>query len=418
MSNFIEKAYQIAKEQYAELGVNTDKVIKRIHSIPISFHCWQGDDVIGFEGTDIGLSGGIQATGNYLGRAHNKYELVSDLNKVFEAVPGTKKLNLHAMYLDTNKKVDRDEIEPEHFKFWVDWAKERDMGLDFNPSCFSHPLFDNGFTLSHPKREIRDFWIRHIQKARKVSEYFGRELGIQSIMNIWIPDGFKDTPMDLLGPRERLKEALDECLTEKLDKKYHIDAVESKLFGIGTESYVVGSHEFYWGYAMSKNIALCLDSGHFHPTEMISNKLSSASLFFNSILLHVSRAVRWDSDHVVSLTNELVAITQEVIRHNLEHKIHIGMDFFDASINRVVAWVVGARNVRKALLIAGLEPFQMLSEDERNFNLTKRLVWQEELKGYPWQAVWNYYCYIEGIKNNMDWFEDIKKYEREVQQLR
>lgn len=406
--------YKLAKAQYADIGVDTEALIQRVDSIPISIHCWQGDDVTGFEKNKQELSGGILATGSYPGKARNIEELQSDLQKVCEFVPGAKKINLQPIYLDSEVPVARDEVEPSHFKNWVDWAKSTKVGLDFSPSCFSHPFADSGFTLSHSKKEIRDFWIRHVQKSRAISDYFGKELGIQSILNIWIPDGYKDTPIDLLGPRQRLLEALDECIKEPMEKQYHIDSVESKLFGIGFESYVVGSHEFYMGYAMSRNIALCVDTGHFHPTELISSKLSALSLFLDDIFLHISRPVRWDSDHVVTLTEELLAISQEVMRHNLENNLHIGTDFFDASINRVAAWIIGARNVRKSLLIAGLEPTKEMCEIESNFDFTKRLVFQEELKGYPWQDVWNYYCLSTQAKCHMDWFEDIRQYEKDV----
>jgi len=414
-SKSIQESYDLAREKYAELGVDTEEALKKLDSIAISVHCWQGDDVTGFENPDAELTGGIQATGNYPGKATTPEELRRDLEKAFSLIPGKKRVNLHAIYLETNgEKVDRDEIEPKHFKNWVDWAKKNGFGLDFNPTLFSHPKADDGLTLSHPDEEIRNFWIEHVKRSRKISEYFGKELGTPSVMNIWIPDGFKDVPADRLGPRQRLKDSLDKSLAEKIDKKYHIDAVESKLFGIGSESYVVGSHEFYMGYAIQNNLALCLDAGHFHPTEVISNKISSISLFVDELLLHVSRPVRWDSDHVVILDDELVAIAQEIIRGNLLERVHVGLDFFDASINRIAAWVIGTRNMFKALLIALLEPSKELQKAEMQFDFTTRLAMLEELKSYPWQAVWDYYCYKKGVPVGMEWLHEVKQYEKEV----
>ena len=414
-SKSIQESYDLAREKYAELGVDTEEALKKLDSIAISVHCWQGDDVTGFENPDAELTGGIQATGNYPGKATTPEELRRDLEKAFSLIPGKKRVNLHAIYLETNgEKVDRDEIEPKHFKNWVDWAKKNGFGLDFNPTLFSHPKADDGLTLSHPDEEIRNFWIEHVKRSRKISEYFGKELGTPSVMNIWIPDGFKDVPADRLGPRQRLKDSLDKALAEKIDKKYHIDAVESKLFGIGSESYVVGSHEFYMGYAIQNNLALCLDAGHFHPTEVISNKISSISLFVDELLLHVSRPVRWDSDHVVILDDELVAIAQEIIRGNLLERVHVGLDFFDASINRIAAWVIGTRNMFKALLIALLEPSKELQKAEMQFDFTTRLAMLEELKSYPWQAVWDYYCYKKGVPVGMEWLHEVKQYEKEV----
>ncbi|MDK2934711.1 MAG: L-rhamnose isomerase, partial [Clostridiales bacterium] len=315
--NQIEKAYEIAKEQYGVWGIDVDEVLKKLEKVAISLHCWQGDDVKGFENPDGDLTGGIQATGNYPGKARTAEELRADLDKAFSFIPGKHRVNLHAIYLETDgQKVERDEIEPKHFENWVVWAKERGLGLDFNPTIFSHPKADDGFTLSHPNKEIRDFWIRHCKRARKIGEYFGKELGTPAVTNIWIPDGYKDIPVDRLGPRKRLQESLDEILSEKIDKNYNLDAVESKLFGIGSESYVVGSHEFYMGYSMKNNVLLCLDAGHFHPTEVISNKISSCLLYLDELLLHVSRPVRWDSDHVVIFDDELQAIAQEIVRHN------------------------------------------------------------------------------------------------------
>lgn len=411
----IEEYYKLAKERYAELGIDTDKVLRKLDSIPVSMHCWQGDDVSGFENPDGELTGGIQATGNYPGKARTPEELREDLEKAFSLIPGKKRLNLHAIYLETNgEKVDRDEIEPKHFENWVNWAKKNHLGLDFNPTIFSHPKASDGFTLSHPDKEIRDFWIEHVKRCRKISEYFGKELGTPSVMNIWIPDGFKDIPADRLGPRERLLDSLDKALEEKMDKKYHLDAVESKVFGLGSESYVVGSHEFYMGYAMKNNLMLCLDAGHFHPTEVISNKISAISLFVDEILLHVSRPVRWDSDHVVVLDDELKAIAEEIVRGNLLDRVHIGLDFFDASINRIAAWTIGTRNMMKALLMAMLEPESELQNAEKAFDFTSRLAILEELKSYPWQAVWDYYCFTKEVPTGLEWLKEVKEYEKTV----
>jgi L-rhamnose isomerase len=411
----IEDYYKLAKEKYAELGIDTEAVLKQLDSIPVSMHCWQGDDVKGFENPDGELTGGIQATGNHPGKARTPEELRADLEKAFSLIPGKKRVNLHAIYLETKgETVDRDQIEPKHFENWVNWAKKNQLGLDFNPTIFSHPKASDGLTLSHPDEEIRNFWIEHVKRSRKISEYFGKELGTPSVMNIWIPDGFKDIPADRLGPRQRLKESLDKALTEKIDKKYHLDAVESKVFGIGSESYVVGSHEFYMGYAVQNNLLLCLDAGHFHPTETISNKISSISLFADEILLHVSRPVRWDSDHVVILDDELMAIAQEIVRGNLLDRVHIGLDFFDASINRIAAWTIGTRNMLKALLMALLEPSDELQKAEVEFDFTTRLAMLEELKSYPWQAVWDYYCYTKGVPTGMEWLKEVKQYEKIV----
>lgn len=411
----IEKSYQIAKELYAQWDIDVDRILEEIKDISISIHCWQGDDVSGFENPDGQLTGGIQATGNYPGKARTPEELRADLERALLLLPGRHRLNLHANYLETDgKKVDRNEIEPEHYKEWVDWAKETKIGLDFNPTLFSHPLADDGFTLSHPDPKVRNFWIEHCQRSRKIGEYFGKELGTPAVTNIWIPDGYKDIPVDRLGPRQRLKDSLDKILAEDIDKKYNLDAVESKLFGIGSESYVVGSHEFYLAYALNNNILLCLDSGHFHPTEVISNKISSCLLFMDELLLHVSRPVRWDSDHVVILDDELKSIAQEIVRPGFLDRVHIGLDFFDASINRVAAWVIGIRNMLKALLTAMLEPTNKLLSYELEGDYTSRLALLEEFKSYPWQAVWNYYCYQKGVPVREEWVSEVKEYEKEI----
>jgi L-rhamnose isomerase len=387
-------AYEIAKERYACIGVDTEAALVKLDGIPVSMHCWQGDDVRGFEGGDE-LTGGIQSTGNYPGRAANADELRANIEKALNLIPGATKINLHAIYGDV-KGVERNAIEPKHFQAWVDWAKANKLGLDFNPTVFSHPKTDDGLTLAHPDKAIRDYWIEHCKRSRKISEHFGKELGQASVCNIWVVDGFKDIPADRLTPRIRLGESLDEILAEKLDEKYNIDAVESKLFGLGLESYTAGSHEFYLGYAVKNKTALCMDAGHFHPTEVISAKISAVSLFVERLLLHVSRPVRWDSDHVIVLDEELISIAQEIIRHNLLERVHIGLDYFDGSIDRITAWAVGMRNMRKALLIALLEPYSKLQDAEYAFDFTKRLAMLEELKTMPWTAVWEEYC---GRKN-------------------
>jgi L-rhamnose isomerase len=359
-------------------------------------HCWQGDDVRGFENERAELSGGIQSTGNFPGRAKTADELRSNMEKAFKLIPGALKANVHAIYGDV-KGAQRDMIEPKHFDAWVGWAKGRGLGLDFNPTLFAHEKAADGLTLSHPDKAIREYWIEHCKRSRKISEYFGRELGLPSVMNLWIGDGFKDIPADRLTPRIRLKEALDDIYAEKINTKHHIDAVESKLFGIGVESFTVGSHEFYLGYAAKNNLALCMDAGHYHPTEVISAKISAVSLFVEKMLLHVSRPVRWDSDHVVLLDGELVSIAQEIIRHDLLGRVFIGLDYFDGSIDRVSAWAIGARNMRKALLIALLEPYAELKRAEAAFDFTKRLTLLEETKTLPWQAVWEEYCERKGV---------------------
>ncbi|RFU65189.1 L-rhamnose isomerase [Peribacillus glennii] len=409
-----ERNYEAAKPLYATHGIDTDKVIEQLKEIKISLHCWQGDDIRGFLNAGHELTGGISVTGNYPGAARTPEELRQDLEKAFSLIPGKHKLNLHAIYADTEEQIDLNEIEPRHFSKWVDWAKENNLGLDFNPTCFSHPNSSDGFTLSHPNKQIRDFWIDHCKRARKVGAYFGKETGQPCVTNIWIPDGYKDTPVDRLSPRKRLEESLDEIYKEQIDPAYNLDAVESKLFGIGSESYVVGSHEFYMGYGITRQKLIGIDVGHFHPTETVSNKLSSISLFSEGMLLHVSRPVRWDSDHVVTLDDELLEIARELVTHNLLEKTHIGLDFFDASINRVAAWVIGARNTMKALLRAFLEPVEKLKGIEISGDLTTRLALREEFKSYPFGAVWDYYCAIQGVPVREEWLEHVKQYEDNV----
>ncbi|MGM3173005.1 L-rhamnose isomerase [Dickeya lacustris] len=414
MNTAIDTAWQLARERYARLNVDVDAALRQLDSIPVSMHCWQGDDVAGFEHNGGALTGGIQATGNYPGKARNATELRADLELAFRLIPGPKRLNLHAIYLESDTPVARNAIEPEHFRHWVEWAKTHQLGLDFNPSCFSHPLSSDGFTLSHPDENVRRFWIEHCQASRRISAWFGKELGTASVMNIWIPDGMKDLTVDRLAFRQRLLDSLDEVIAEKLDPAHHIDAVESKLFGIGAESFTVGSNEFYMGYAASRQTALCLDAGHFHPTEVISDKISSASLFVPRLLLHVSRPVRWDSDHVVLLDDETQAIAHEIVRHQLFNRVHIGLDFFDASINRIAAWVIGTRNMKKALLRALLEPTAILRELEQNGDYTARLALLEEQKSLPWQAVWEHYCLQQDVMPGGEWLQAVRDYENTV----
>lgn len=412
MSN-VQQSYELAKQQFAAIGVDTEQALELLDKLPISMHCWQGDDVGGFEQGAGALSGGIQATGNYPGKARTSAELRADLDKAISLIPGKKRLNLHASYLEADHKVERNEVKPEHFKNWVEWAKTNHMGLDFNPTYFSHPLSVEA-TLSHQNKEIRDFWIEHGKACRKISEYFGKELGTASVMNIWIPDGSKDLVVDKFAPRQRLVEALDEIIAEKIDPKYHLDAVESKLFGIGVESYTVGSNEFYASYAVSRGTALCLDAGHFHPTEVISDKISAVMPFIQHLLLHVSRPVRWDSDHVVLLDDETQAIANEIIRNQLFDRVHIGLDFFDASINRIAAWVIGTRNMQKALLKALLEPTAKLRELENARDFTARLALLEEQKSLPWQAVWDMYCERHNVPVGSRWLDEVRHYEKSV----
>ncbi len=410
----IVRNYEVAKERYAEIGVDTEEALKKLQDMKISVHCWQGDDVKGFLNPNGELTGGIMATGNYPGAARTPEQLRKDLEKAYSLIPGKHKLNLHAIYLDTDEKVDLNEIEPKHFTAWVDWAKEQGLGLDFNPTFFSHPMFKDGFTLASPDKEVRDFWVEHGKRTRKIAEYFGKEIGQTSINNFWIPDGFKDNPVDSLAPRQRLMEALDEIFAEQLNEDFTQEAVESKLFGIGAEAYTVGSHEFYMGYGISRNKLVCLDAGHFHPTEVISNKLSALSLFSKGILLHVSRPVRWDSDHVVIMDDELQAIAREIVRNNLLKRTNIGLDFFDATINRIAAWVIGTRNTQKALLKALLEPTAFLKQKELEGDFTTRLAYTEELKDFPFGDVWNYFCVKNNVPVGFDWFKEVQQYEKEI----
>jgi L-rhamnose isomerase len=410
----IVRAYEIAKEQFAGIGVDTEAAMKTLETVPVSLHCWQGDDVGGFERPGAELSGGgIQATGNYPGKARTIGELRADFEKAVSMLPGKHRIALHASYLDNGGQyVERDAIEPRHFQSWIDWAKANRLGIDFNSTYFSHPKAADGFTLSHPDPAIRDFWIAHGALCRKIGEEMGRQLGSPVVTNVWIPDGYKDIPIDRTGPRERLTDSLDKMFAEPIDARFHLDAVEAKLFGLGAESYTTGSAEYYLGYAVSRQKLLTLDAGHFHPTEVISEKISSVLLFCPGLMLHVSRPVRWDSDHVVILDDELQAIARELVRSgHLHDKIHIGLDYFDASINRVAAWVIGARNMIKALLIALLEPTGAMKEVELKMDYTRRLVMLEEQKGLPWAAVWDYYCEKMGAPVGTAWVDEVRRYE-------
>jgi L-rhamnose isomerase len=408
------KEYEAAKERYASFGVDTDKALKELAKIKISMHCWQGDDVKGFLFRNNSLTGGIQATGNYPGAAATPAELRQDMEKALSLIPGKHKINLHAIYADTDEKIDLDRIEPRHFESWVAWAKENGLGLDFNPTCFSHAKSESGFTLSSADESIRKFWVEHCRRSRKIGEYFGKELGQKCVTNVWIPDGYKDLPIDRLAPRERLKKSLDEIFSEPLDESANLDAVESKVFGIGSESYVTGSQEFYLGYAVKNHKAVCLDAGHFHPTEYISDKISSVLMFTDELLLHVSRPVRWDSDHVIILNDELQEIAFELVRNGLLKRTHIGLDFFDASINRVAAWVIGMHNMQKALLRALLEPTSVLKRYELDGDYTSRLAMLEEMKSMPWQAVWDEFCERNDVPVGAGWLNEVRSYEKDV----
>jgi L-rhamnose isomerase len=410
----IEKAYEAARQRYSELGVDSDEAMDRLSKIAISLHCWQGDDVGGFE-NEQGLSGGgIMATGAYPGKARTPDELRADIDKALSLIPGKHRLNLHAMYAETGGKVERNELQAKHFTAWIDWAKANGMGMDFNGTFFSHPKADSGFTLSSADEGIRKFWVEHGIVCREIGAAMGTALGTPCVTNLWIPDGSKDIPADRKGPRERLKKSLNEIFAKKIGRSRLLDAVESKLFGLGSESYVVGSHEFYLAYAIENRTLLCLDTGHFHPTEIVSDKISSVMTFLDEILLHVSRGVRWDSDHVVILSDELRAIAQEIVRGGYLERVYIGLDFFDASINRVAAWVIGTRCMIKALLIALLEPSEKLRQMELEGDYTGRLAMQEELKTLPFGAVWDYYCTKQDVPAGPDWLNEVRDYERNV----
>jgi L-rhamnose isomerase len=415
MTSRIESAYTAARERYAEAGVDADAALKRLSAVPISLHCWQGDDVEGFEKFGTGLGGGLAATGNYPGKARTPDDLRKDASRALSLIPGKHRFNLHASYGEFGGKVvERDEIGPEHYAGWIEWAKSTGIGLDFNPTYFSHPKAADNFTLSHPDRAIRTFWVNHGIACRRIGAAMGKALGKACVTNLWIPDGMKDTPIDRVGPRERLTESLDAIFKEPISPSLNLDAVEGKLFGIGCESYTVGSHEYYFGYALSRKKLLTLDTGHYHPTETVTDKISSMLAFLPEILLHVSRGVRWDSDHVVLLNDDLEALGQELVRGNFLERTHIGLDFFDASINRVAAWTIGTRNMIKSLLKALLEPTDALRQFEANGDYTSRLALLEENKTLPFGAVWDHYCTASNVPDGSAWLAEVKQYEKDV----
>jgi L-rhamnose isomerase len=411
----IERAYALAKEQYAALGVDVEAALRQLSNVAISLHCWQGDDVGGFENAAEGLTGGIVATGNYPGKARTPDELRADLTEALSLIPGKHRLNLHAFYAEMGgRRADRNELRPEHFDRWIDWVKSQGLGMDFNSTFFSHPKSADGFTLAHRDEGIRRFWVEHGAICRDIGEVIGRRVGSTCVTNVWIPDGYKDLTIDRKGPRERLKKSLDEMFARPIDPKLHLDAIECKLFGIGSETYVVGSHEFYMGYAVANRKLLTLDAGHFHPTETISDKISSTLLFLDEILLHVSRGIRWDSDHVVVLTDDLRAIAEELVRGGFLSRVHVGLDFFDASINRIAAWVIGTRAMLKALLAAMLEPIDRLRQLEMSGDFTSRLALLEEIKTLPLGAVWDHYLDAQGVLVGQAWIDKVKRYEKDV----
>jgi L-rhamnose isomerase len=411
----IEAAFDAARSRYAEAGVDVDAALKRLAGVPISLHCWQGDDVEGFEKFGTGLGGGLAATGNYPGKARTPDDLRADASLALSLLPGKHRFNLHASYGEFGGKlVDRNEIGPQHYAGWIDWAKEQGIGLDFNPTYFSHPKAADNFTLAHPDPAIRSFWIDHGIACRRVGAAMGKALGKACITNLWIPDGMKDTPIDRVGPRQRLTESLDAVFKEPISPSLNLDSVEGKLFGIGCESFTVGSHEYYFGYALSRKKLLTLDTGHYHPTETVTDKISAMLTFLPEILLHVSRGVRWDSDHVVVLNDDLEALSQELVRGNFLERTHIGLDFFDASINRVAAWTIGTRNMIKSLLKALLEPTDTLRALEASGDYTSRLALLEENKTMPYGAVWDYYCESNGVPGGSAWLSQVKRYEKDV----
>ena len=409
----IREKYEAAKQAYKNMGVDTDAALEALKKIPVSMHCWQGDDVVGFDGAGA-LSGGIQTTGNYPGKAKTPEELMADIDKALSLIPGKHRINLHASYaiFEDGQTADRDSIEPKHFAKWVEFAKARGLGIDFNPTCFSHPKAENG-TLSSEILEIRKFWIDHCKASLKISEYIATELGSPVTMNIWIPDGFKDIPADRTAPRARLKDSLDQILSIGYDRSKVYVAVESKVFGIGMESYTVGSHEFYMNYAAKNDLLCLLDNGHYHPTEVVSDKIPSMLLFFDKVALHVTRSVRWDSDHVVLFDDETREIAKEIVRNGTD-RVLLALDFFDASINRISAWVVGMRNMQKALLFALLQPNEEMAKLQEERNFTKLMMMSEELKCYPFGDVWNYFCELNHVPAKEDWFEEVESYEKNV----
>jgi len=411
----IARSFDAAKKTYGEWGVDADTALSTLASIPLSLHCWQGDDVGGFENPAGLTGGGIQATGNYPGKARTADELRADYEKAFSLIPGKHRANIHAIYAETGgKKVERDSLAPEHFSSWMGWAKKLGIGLDFNETYFSHPLAESGFTLSSRDRKVRDFWVNHSIRCRQIGEAMGKETGSPCLVNLWIADGYKDQPADRMTPRQLLKESLDRIFEKRLDPRYVKDAVEGKLFGIGSESYVVGSHEFYLAYALAHDMMLTLDMGHFHPSESIADKISAILLFSRELLLHVSRGVRWDSDHVVTLNDDVKSVAAEVARAGAWDRVHVATDYFDASINRVAAWVIGARATLKAILMALLEPTEMLKKEEAAGNYTARLAIMEEARDLPVTAVWNRFCEQQGVPAGAAWLDRVTEYERSV----
>jgi L-rhamnose isomerase len=410
----IQKAYKIAKERYAELGVDTAVVLDKMKTTAISMHCWQTDDVTGFENTGGKLSGGIQATGNYPGKATTIEQVRQDVEKSMSLLPGLQRLNLHAIYGDFRSKTDRDEIGPEHFASWADWAKDIGIGIDFNCTLFSHPKASSGFTLSDNNPAIRDFWIEHVKRCREISAFLGKELGSRCIHNIWIPDGSKDLTVNRFKHRSNLKDSLDKIMANEHDPLLMADAVEAKLFGIGLEAYTVGSHEFYLGYAIANKMMLCLDIGHFHPTEQVSDKVSAVFQFIPELMFHVTRPIRWDSDHVVTLGDEVRALFEEIVWADKLDSVNIGLDFFDASINRIGAYVTGVRATQKAIMLALLNPTARIREYDENGRYFERLALLEEAKSMPFGAIWDYYCLTEDVPVGQDYIVEIQNYEKDI----
>jgi len=409
----LEKSYRLAQERYAEVGVATEEALRQLNRIGISIPCWQGDDVGGYENARSELGSGLAVTGSYPGKARTPQELRGDFEKALSLIPGKHRFNLHASYAE-NAGIERDSLTPDLFRNWIDWAKSLNIGLDFNQTYFAHPKVIGGLTLTSPNKEIRSFWIEHGIRCREIGAAFGKALGCACLTNLWIPDGMKDTPADRRGPRERLIESLDEVFRKKLDRKHIIDSIEPKLFGIGAESYTAGSHELYLGYAITRQTLLTLDAGHYHPTEGIGDKISSVLFYLPEIALHVSRGVRWDSDHIVTLTDELQSIGQEIVWGGYVDRVRLGLDYFDASINRVAAWVIGARNMLRALLLALLSPIEQLKRFEAEGDYTSRLVLMEEAKGLPFGPVWDWYCERNNVPSGEQWLVAIKEYERRV----
>ena len=409
------KSYENAKVDYAKYGVDTEKAMELLKNVPISIHCWQGDDVGGFD-TDESLSGGIQATGNYPGKARTPDELMQDLDMAMKLIPGKKKINIHACYaiFEKGERADRNKLEPKHFDRWVKFAMERGLGIDFNPTFFSHPMVKDGLTLSSPDEKVRKFWVEHGKACIRIAEYFAKKTGQPCVINFWIPDGYKDIPADRYSPRERFKKSLDEILAEPFDRKKVYVTLESKVFGIGLESYTVGSAEFCLSYATKAGITPLMDNGHYHPTELVSDKIPSLLLFNEKIALHVTRPVRWDSDHVVIFDDETKEIAKEIVRNNALKRVFIALDYFDASINRVAAWVIGARNLQKALLNALVLPNENLAKLQKKSEFTRVLAMSEEFKTFPFGSIWDEYCEREGVPVGPDWIREVEIYEKEV----